>query len=48
MPPTRVRDQVLMIDEETTIFTVRLHDSPWTGIVVDAECVAFIGRLHRV
>ena len=46
MPPTRVRDQVLIIDQGTTIYTIHLYDSPWTGIVIDDEFEAFIGSLH--
>ncbi|MFM8892223.1 MAG: hypothetical protein ACKOTB_11500 [Planctomycetia bacterium] len=46
MPPTRVRDQVLMIDQGTTVYTIHLYDSPWTGVVIDDEFEAFIGSLH--
>lgn len=46
MRPTRVRDQVLIIDQGTTVYTIHLYDSPWTGIVIDEEFEAFIGSLH--
>lgn len=46
MQPTRVRDQTLMIDQGTRLYTIHLYDSPATGERIVDEFTAFVGSLH--